>query len=632
MKIALIGNPNSGKTTLFNVLTGKNEKTGNWAGVTTVKAAGKYTLDKTVEIVDLPGIYSFSAESKDEKEVEEYLRQNRPDVIINVIDSTNLERNLYLTYLISKMGIPFLAALNFSDEAERLGIETDLSKLSKAFGAQFIKISAKKKINTDKLVTVAKSIKNIVPQSVKSESKNAKDIYAYISKIAESAVKRNKTESKKRRFSNVADEFLTGKYTGIPALFVIIFVVYFLSLKIGGLFGGYIEAFFYAAEKNVGNFLASCGVSDALNSLFSTAVIKGLGSVISFLPQILVLFVLLTALEESGYMARVSFNLDKLFIKFGLGGKSVIPFVLSCGCAVTGIAATRTISDENERRNAVYLCPFMPCGAKTAVFGWFSYKFFGGSALVSVLMYFTGIAAAAVCGAIMSAKEKNKCNFVLEMPPLRRPSPYVIYRVVKDKTKDFLIKSGTVIFAVSVSFWLLSHFGPHGYVPDAENSFLFYIGNVIKYAFYPLGFSDWKASVALFSGFFAKEAVIETAELLSVDFLSVLPTEFKLFSYMIFILLSPPCGAALSAARRELGSTKDFLVMLAVQMITAFGFSSAINFAGIILANKNLIFSFALIIIIIVVFALFFRFNKKSNACAKCKSQCKNKRNQNTTI
>ena len=626
MRIALIGNPNSGKTTLFNVLTGKNEKTGNWTGVTTVKAAGKYVKDKSVEFVDLPGVYSFSAESKDEKEVVDFLKGGDFDAVINVVDSTNLERNLYITCLISGLNVPYVVALNFTDEAQKKGIFIDEAALSDKFGTAFVKISAKKNINVDKLIAAAISAKK---GKRVSASGSPSLIYATISSVLSVAVK--KDSPVKKSVAERADDFLTGKYTGIPTFILIIIAVYFFSLKIGGVFGERIETFFSVAERNAGVFFAEKGVPDAISSLFSVAVLKGVGSVLSFLPQILVLFVLLTILEESGYMSRVSFILDKIFIKVGLGGKTVIPFVLSCGCAVTGIAATRTISDEYERKNAIFLCPFMPCGAKTAVFGWFSYKFFGGSALVCAAMYFIGIIAAALIGALLDKRQKKR-ETVFEIPPLRLPSLYVIYRVVKDKTKEFMIKSGTVIFVVSVVFWFLSHFGTVGYTVNAETSFLFYIGNALKYVFYPLGFSDWKASVALFSGIFAKEAVIETAELLSVDFSAVLPCKHKLFAYMSFILLSPPCIAALSTAAKELNSAKDFTLMILIQTFTAFFISSIINLAGNVLSAKNLLFSALLIIIIISVGTTLYLLFKRCDYCYKCGVECKNRRKRNTTI
>lgn len=626
MRIALIGNPNSGKTTLFNALTGKNEKTGNWSGVTTVKAAGKYVKDKSIEIIDLPGVYSFSSESKDEGEVVDFLKHGGFDRVINVVDSNNLERNLYLTCLIAGLNIPYVVALNFSDETKKNGIFIDEKALSQAFGTGFIKISAKKKTDLDGLILAVKTAKQ--SKMVKSFN-GAGETYAAISEIVSKAVKRKAVE--KKNFFSKADDIICGKFTGIPLFILVIAAVYFLSLKVGGFFSGYLESFFSVAENNSSAFFKGKGVPDAIVSLFSVAVLKGVGSVLSFLPQILVLFIILTMLEESGYMSRVSFILDKLFIKIGLGGKSVIPFVLSCGCAVTGISSTRTISDEAERKNTIILCPFMPCGAKTAVFGWFSYRFFGGSAIVPTAMYFIGILAAALVGTILN-KGRKANDTVFEMPPLRLPSVYVVYRVVKDKTKEFIVKSGTVIFAVSISFWFMSHFGTAGYTANAENSFLFYIGNVLKYVFYPLGFSDWKASVALFSGLFAKEAVIETAELLSIDFSAVLPESYKLFSYMTFILLSPPCGAALSTAKRELADYKEFFFMIFVQVLTAFAFSSSIIFLGNVLLCRRLIFSAVLIIITISVAITMISSYKRCGGCRRCKVQCRNKRKRNTTL
>ena len=627
MKIALIGNPNSGKTTFFNAVTGKHEKTGNWAGVTIVKAAGKYKKDRDTDIIDLPGVYSFSPESRDEKVVSDFIEKGDFDAIINVVDCVNLERNLYLTLHLINKGFPCVVALNFFDDAEKNGIEINEEKLSRELGVPVIKTSAKKRFNVDKAVNVAS--RKVVPL-LKFDFTSPNDCYSAISKIVDKCVIKNKT-GLKNDFTRRADDFITGKYTGIPFFISVIFLVYFLSLKIGGVFSGYIERFFSYADKNAALFLSEKGVSEIFRSLFSTVLIKGLGNVAGFFPQILVLFILLSLMEESGYMARVSFIMDRVLRKIGLGGNSVIPFVLSCGCTVAGISASRTISDDLERENTIYLCSFMPCGAKTAVFGWFSYKFFGGSPFIAAIMYFIGVLAAVIVGFFLNERGKQNGRFALEIPPLRKPTLSTTFRVAIEKTKDFLIKSGTVVFAVSLSFWFLIKFGVSGYVNNrVEESFLYYLGNAIKIIFRPLGFNDWKASVALLSGIFAKESVIETAELLSIDFVVVLGGGYKVFAYMTFILLSPPCSAALSVAKRELVGKKSFIKMLLIGVFSAYGFSTVINFLGVVLTRKNLLFSLCSAIIVLLIGVLLFVFNRRRENCKGC-NKCKKKAKRFTT-
>lgn len=610
MNIALLGNPNSGKSTLFNALTGAREKTGNWTGVTTVRKTGKYVYDKSISITDLPGVYSFSAETKDEKEVENFLKKSPPDVIINVVDGTNLERNLYLTTLIIKTGIPCVVALNFSDEAEKKGINANEKHLEKVFGVKFVKISAKKRKGLKDLLSAAKEAK-FQTKALRS-SKTPAETYSFIGEALKSAYTSNK---KTNGIIQKIDDVLTGKFFGLLIFFAVIFLTYFLSLKVGGRLGGYIEKFFSKSGERITDFGVKNNISEPILNLFISVFIKGIGSVLSFLPQVLVLFTLLSVLEESGYMARVSFLFDRIFRTFGLGGKSVFPFVLSCGCAVTGISATATIKEENERRATIFLCPFMPCGAKTAVFGWFSYRFFGGSALIAVSLYFLGILVAAAVGLMIKSRGRRS-EFILEMPPLRTPSVMTVFSVVVDKTKEFLIKSGTVILAVSLVFWCLRSFGPTGYVENTEQSFLYYIGNAIKYLFYPIGINDWKCSIALVSGIFAKEAVIETAELLNIDFLIALGAGYKIFAFMTFVLLSPPCSAALVCAKKELNDKKSFINMLFIETAAAYSVSSLITIFGVTFFANRLIFSIILSIILLI-FLVMLTFNRRERENVK---------------
>ncbi len=612
--IALLGNPNSGKTTLFNALTGTYQKTGNWTGVTTEKKQGEYKKDRRIKIIDLPGVYALSEGSSDENAVLEYLKTSKPKAIINIVDGTNLERNLYLTTQLAKLAIPMVIAVNMYDDLEKNNIKLNAEELYKLYNAPVVPISALKSVNLDRLMTESVNISKLP----KSQNIKENQIYSFIESNISKIVQKKQTKA--QRFTQKADDVLTHKFWGIPIFLCVITLVYFLSINIGGYLGEYILDFFGLIESQTTNSLTLIKAPEWIISLLCGAIFKGVGTVLAFLPQVLVLFALMSVLEQSGYASRIAFNLDRFFRAFGLGGKSIIPMILSCGCTVTGLTATRTIESEAEKKMTVFLCPFMPCSAKMAVFGWFSSKFFGGRAIVATAMYFLSVIAVALFGWALkkfNSKLKEGGGFILEMPTLRFPPVKDVFNVMWEKTKDFVAKAGSVIFIVSVVIWALMNLGVKGYTfGKIENSFLFYIGNSLKYLFVPLGFGSWQASVAVVTGALAKEAVIETLEIIGGDVRSLFNNRFSVFAFMSFILLSPPCIASISMAKRELKDGKIVIAMLVFQLVSAYLVALIINGVGYFIVN-GLLLPLFIVIIIIIVFVLAVSF-LKSRKCKNC--------------
>ncbi len=623
--IALIGNPNCGKTTLFNKLTGTHQKTGNWAGVTTEKKEGKYVKDKKIKIIDLPGLYSLNARSGDERAVLDYLKKQPPKAIINVLDGNCLERSLYLTTEVIELGIPMVIAVNFSDELDKKGVKVNLNMISKRLKTPIFSVSALKNQNLDNLMayTITNSQTVEKPPITAQNGEVEENLrYDYIKGVLNGTIKKKKNNE--NSISDKIDKVILNKYLALPIFFTVMTVIYFLSIRIGGRIGEFVSEWFEGSAHKISLVLEYKGVPEWIISLLCGAVIKGIGHILAFLPQILVLFTLLSIMEESGYSARVAFIIDGVLKRIGLSGKSFIPMMLGCGCSVTGIMASRTVEGENEKRMTVFLTPFMPCGVKTAVFGWFSSVFFGGSAILATCMYFLGIMAVVVVGRILkSTKRFSVANapFIMEIPKLRVPRIKEIFFVLYEKTKEFTVKAGLIIFILSVILWFLRSFGLKGYVGNAvENSFLYFIGNGIKYIFYPLGFKDWQASVALISGVMAKEAVVETFQLLNVDMSAVFLTPYSVYSFCAFVLLSPPCLATLTTAYRELKSAKWTIAMILMQFFTGYSVALIINLLGLLKERANgLILS---LIIVIILLTLLILSIKKLRKC-KCVSGCK---------
>ncbi len=618
VEIALIGNPNCGKTTLFNALTGTYQRVGNWTGVTVEKKYGKYKKEKSITVVDLPGVYSFTANSEDELVVLEYAKTTKPKCIINVLDGTNLERNLYLTCALSKLNVPVILAVNFIDKLKNEGVYVDTVQLEKLFGVPVVEVSALKNINIDKMIKLAKT-------NDKKVTEIDGDYHSFIEKHIQNIVK-GKLE-KNRKITQKIDNVVTNKILALPILFLVMTVIYFLSIKLGGALGKGIESFFESFAVNTEESLIMANSPQWFISLLSKAIIGGVGTVLAFLPQILILFCLLTVMEESGYASRVAFITDGILKKFGLSGKSVIPLMVSCGCTVTGLMSSKAISSESERRMSIFLSPFMPCSAKTAVFGWFSGVIFGGNALIAASMYLISVLAICLFGGVLSRFKgfrENISSFVLEIPDYRVPSLKNVTLAMWEKFKDFSLKAGSTIFCVSIIIWFLNNFGISGYVGDrVEQSFLYFIGNALKWIFVPLGFGSWQASVSVLSGMMAKEAVIETLSYLTSNAQTLFSTPFSAYAFMVFILMSPPCMASLITAKKQLKSPKLFVGMLFFQTLSAYFMAMTINMLGQIIYGKNgLIFMVLAVIIILVIFMVSLK-GIILNRCLKCTTNCK---------
>lgn len=630
-RICLIGNPNCGKTTIFNNLTGTYQKVGNWAGVTTEKKQGVYKKNDKVIITDLPGLYSLTPRSGDERAVIQYLQTEKPDCIINVVDATNIQRNLFLTCALYKLDIPVVIAVNFADELKKNGIDFNSSLLKEMFGVPVVLVSGLKNVNLDQMIDLALTTDAKI-------NKPPEQAYSFIEKNVKNLTTLKPTLA--QRITKKVDCVLLNRYLSVPIFVCVIALVYFLSIKVGGILSVYVKEFFETFSNNTRNSLTKLGAKEWLISLLADAVLGGFGTVMSFLPQVLVLFLLLTVIEESGYASRVAFITDKLFSGFGLSGKSFIPMMLCSGCTATGLMATKTIESSAERRMTVFLSPFIPCGAKTAVFGWFSGLLFNGSVFVATSMYFLGMACVVVFGNVLKRLKtfsKDRGLFVMEIPTLRLPVVKNVLWVLWEKVKDFTVKTGTVIFSVSVVLWLLNNFGFSGYTyGNAQTSFLFYLGNLIKYLFVPLGFGNWQSGVAVISSIMAKEAVIESLTFLATDVSSLFYNGYSAYAFMVFILLSPPCIASITTAYKQLNSKKQTAFMLVFQTASAYLVALIINLTGILVQLFDGLLFFILFVIITTLATVFTvkTIHGDNCNCLRCKGKdkCQKKLKRNTTI
>ena len=651
IKIALAGNPNCGKTTLFNHLTGSNQYVGNWPGVTVEKKEGRLKGRNDVIIQDLPGIYSLSPYTLEEVVARNYLVNEKPDVILNIIDGTNIERNIYLTTQLIELGIPVVMAVNMIDLVRKNGDKIDLHKLGKALGCEVRAISALKGEGcleaADAAVRLAgqprtaelphvftgsvehavahieESISDKVDpgllrwyaiklferdEKVQADLKLSADLavhidahiadcereldddaesiitnqrYAYISSVVDKAVVK-KRAAHALTTSDKIDRIVTNRILALPIFAAIMFAVY--TIAMGGTpisFGTMATdwtndvLFGEIVPPAVEGFLTSIGCADWLVSLINDGVIAGVGAVLGFVPQMLVLFLMLSILEDVGYMARIAFIMDRIFRKFGLSGKSFIPMLIGTGCGVPGVMASRTIENDRDRKMTIMTTCFIPCGAKMPIIGLFAGALFGGSGLVATSAYFIGVAAIVVSG-IMLKKTRmfagEPSPFVMELPAYHVPAWGNVLRATWERGWSFIKRAGTVIFASSVILWFLQGFGftdgVFGMVEDNNTSLLASIGGAVSFVFAPLGFGTWQSTVATFTGLIAKENVVNTfgvtygfAEVaengdeiwgnIAADF-----TALSAYSFMLFNLLCAPCFAAMGAIKREMNNPK----------------------------------------------------------------------------
>ncbi|MDO5518602.1 MAG: ferrous iron transport protein B [Clostridium sp.] len=573
--VALLGNPNVGKTTLFNALTGSNQYVGNWPGVTVDKKEG-YIGE--VKIVDLPGIYAMDTFSNEEKVSKEFLENGNVDVILNIIDASNLNRNLYLTTQLKQFNKPIILALNMIDICENKGIIIDYKKLSEELNVEVIPIIAGKNIGIDKIKErLEKDYFKAAHDADKFNFKNEKYAYNFIENVLEKCI--TTKDDDKSSITEKLDKYVLHPVFAYPifiALMALMFELTFswvgqpLSDLLDGLLNDTIIPY-------AGHLLSN--TAPWFSSLIVDGIIAGVGGIIVLLPIILVLFICITFLEDSGYMARVAFMMDKLMRKMGLSGKAFIPMIIGFGCTVPAIMTARTLESEKDRKLTALLVPFMSCNARLPVYTVFASVFFTAHrGLIVASLYLLGILVAFLLGILLKSTyfKKDEEPFIIEIPEYKMPKLSSLYRATKDKAMGFLKKAGTVIFAMSVVVWFLSNFNFGGMVEEVNESILASIGMVIAPIFAPLGFGSWQSAVSLLSGLLAKESVLASMEIIySGDLNVLLPMHFTAvssYAFLVFVLLYTPCISVIGTMKKEYG-TKFTMFSVVFQLVVAYAAS-----------------------------------------------------------
>ena len=576
INIALLGNPNVGKTTLFNSLTGSNQRVGNWAGVTVDKKEGYFN---NFNIVDLPGIYAMDTYSNEEKVSKEFLENGQVDLILNIIDASNIDRNLYLTMQLKQFKKPIILAVNMIDVAEKKGIHIDYEKLGQLLNVVVIPIQASKEIGIEKVKTALSSInKNKVDRTDYSFS-SEKETYAYIEDLLSKCTKTSKTsKNSKKHIKENLDNIMLNPWFAYPIFFAIMALMFQVTFSwIGQPLSDLLDSLLNDSlvpiiEGWINNY------SPWFQSLILDGIVGGVGGIVVLLPVILSLFACITILEDSGYMARVAFLMDKIMRKMGLSGKAFIPMIVGFGCSVPAIMSARTLESEKDRKLTALLVPLMSCNARLPVYSIFASVFFPKYVgLVVASLYFLGIILAFILGIIFKHLifKNEEEPLLIELPEYKLPSLKNLFVQLYEKSKNFLIKAGTLIFAMSIILWFLSNFNFSG-MTDVNDSILASIGGFIAPIFKPLGFGNWQSSVSLLTGLIAKETVVSSMGVIFAGNLEVmLPLHFtalSALSFMVFILLYTPCITAVGTMKKEFG-TKITLFSITYQLILAWSIS-----------------------------------------------------------
>jgi ferrous iron transport protein B len=576
INIALLGNPNVGKTTLFNSLTGSNQRVGNWAGVTVDKKEGHFN---NFNIVDLPGIYAMDTYSNEEKVSKEFLENGQVDLILNIIDASNIDRNLYLTMQLKQFKKPIILAVNMIDVAEKKGIHIDYEKLGQLLNVVVIPIQASKEIGIEKVKTALSSInKNKIDNTDYSFS-SEKETYAYIEDLLSKCTKTSKTsKNSKKHIKENLDNIMLNPWFAYPIFFAIMALMFQVTFSwIGQPLSDLLDSLLNDSlvpiiEGWINNY------SPWFQSLILDGIVGGVGGILVLLPVILSLFACITILEDSGYMARVAFLMDKIMRKMGLSGKAFIPMIVGFGCSVPAIMSARTLESEKDRKLTALLVPLMSCNARLPVYSIFASVFFPKYVgLVVASLYFLGIILAFILGIIFKHLifKNEEEPLLIELPEYKLPSLKNLFVQLYEKSKNFLIKAGTLIFAMSIILWFLSNFNFSG-MTDVNDSILASIGGFIAPIFKPLGFGNWQSSVSLLTGLIAKETVVSSMGVIFAGNLEVmLPLHFtalSALSFVVFILLYTPCITAVGTMKKEFG-TKITLFSITYQLILAWSIS-----------------------------------------------------------
>jgi ferrous iron transport protein B len=679
--IALLGNPNSGKTSIFNLLTGSNQQVGNWPGVTVEKKSGIYRKDKNVCIQDLPGLYSLSPYSLDEQVARDFLVKTSPDALINIVDSTNLERSLYLTLQLMEFGIPMVLALNMSDLLENHGKKIDLEKLSYSLGIPVITTSAIKNKGLDEVVKAALRSPEVQPldydhrlegalseiskvtgftnrfEQIKvfegdqllltklsaeqldeveeivsiteklmtddRESIIVNERYDLIGHFVQLSV--SQTETGKVNLTDRIDQIITHKWLGLPIFVFIMWLVYFISIQtVGTAATDWLNDVFFGQwlPDLIANGMNALAVTPWVQDLVLNGVVAGIGAILGFVPQIFVLFLLLGTLEDSGYMARVAFVMDRIFRRFGLSGKSFIPMLIASGCGVPGIMATRTIEQERDRKITIMVTTFMPCSAKLPIIALVSGAFFPHASWVAPSAYFLGMSMIILSGIILKKTRMfsgDTSAFIMELPTYHLPYALTVLKYAFDRAFSFVKRAGTIIFAMNVLIWFTSNYNWTLAHVDASQSILADIGKVVAVVFAPLGFGEWRATVATITGLIAKETIVGTMGVLFAhnsgdshqlwSAVQATYTPLSAYSLLVFNLLCAPCVAAISTIYKEMGDVRWTLRAVGFQTLVAYSMSFIIYQLGSFFSSQNFDV-LSLVALLVLLVGLYFIFRK----------------------